>query len=265
MKLNIHILFALFFLISCDENNNIKDPEIKPLYPTTIEKLEESELTKLRYEYHHRNYFICTSLNKFGFSDCCEDFGPSSGGSPPAVLSSLPENQATEMIESFLLLNQMHTGINSVNNLTYSHKKFEIINSNIFWSFRVSNQKIDSIEVLHSEIRIQLENGKVTWCVGNWYPEVYIPETFNYSQGESKFLLLNTSIYSEEVQDNLTITEENLCESDVRLVVFPLETVEKIELIVAWEIFIPFPFNYLFYIDAMTGNVVWKECIVIYD
>lgn len=263
MKLSIHILILLFLLTGCDDKNVIKEPEIKPLYPTTIEKVEAGDLARLRYEYHQNNYFICTSLNKFGFSDCCDDFGPVSEESPPAVLRNIPEIQATEWVEKFLLLNYKHTGVSSTNNLMYSSKNCEIINSNIFWNFVVSNQKIDSVEVLNSRIVVELENGKVTWCTGNWYPEVYIPQTFNYSSEESKLLLLDTIIFSEDVQHNVPLNEENLSESVVRLVIFPVETDEKIELKVAWEIFLPFPFYYLFYLDVMTGEIIWKEPTII--
>jgi hypothetical protein len=256
---------AFLLVIGCDEKEVTADPEIKSPYPTTIEKLGETELAKLRYEYHKRNYFIFTSLNQFGYSDCCEDYGPESGISPPAVLKSLPESQATEMIEKFLVLNQMNTGIDSTSNLTFDYKDYDFLNSCIFWFFRVSNQKIDSLEVVHSSISIILENGKVTHCKGNWYPEIYIPETFNYDREESKARLLNTKMYAEEVQDSVIITENNLNESIVRLVIFPLESTEKIELRIAWEIYIPSPFYYLLYIDVMTGGVIAKECTVSID
>jgi len=235
-------------------------------YPTTINRIDTDQLSQMRYEYHQTNFFVLTSLNQFGYCDCCDDFGSSYGSSPPAVLNEVSETYATEIAEDFLILNKVYTGILKKDKIRYSKKDYEEIGADIYWHFKISNQIVDSLEVLYSQVVIKVKNGKVTWCVGNWYPEIYIPTEFNYFQEDVKSILVDTVIcHSGSWGDTWceTVTDSILEESNFRKVIVPIKTVSKIELRVSWEINIPHPIYYKFYVDVITGKIIFKEPTII--
>ena len=263
MRNYLSILILLVYLFSCEGNENIEETNSSLIiYPTTINSINSDQLSQMRYEYHQTNYFILTSLNHFGFCDCCADFGSSYGSSPPPVLAEVSESYATEIADNFLILNKKHTGVLNKEEIQYSRKTYEKIGMDIYWHFKTSNQLIDSLEVIYSQIVVNVENGKVTWCTGNWYPEVYIPKTFNYLEEDVKSMLAETVVYHSDCWGSSwseIVTDSILEESNFRKVIVPIETGSKIELRVSWEINVPNPVFYKFYIDVMTGEIVLKE------
>jgi hypothetical protein len=205
-------------------------------------------------------------LNQFGFCDCCADFGSSYGDDPPPVFSDVSVAYAKEIVKDFLVLNEAQTGVSNIDELSYQNENYEKIGLNIFWNFRISNQIFDSLEVINSQISIEVENGKVTWCTGNWYPEIFIPEEFIYSKEDVKSMLADTVICHSDCWGSTwceTVTIDILDESIFRKVIVPITTDSKIELRVSWEINIPAPIYYKFYIDVITGEIIFKEPTII--
>lgn len=259
----ILIFLIIVVCLSCEKNDKIEDIDpTEPNYPTTINRIDSNLLAQMRYEYHQTNYFVLTSLNQFGFCDCCADFGSSYGDDPPPVLSDVSESYAKKIVRDFLVLNEKYTGISSIDNFCYLNENYEKIGSNIFWNFGLTNQIYDSLEVIYTQISIEVENGKVTWCTGNWYPEIYIPEDINYTEEYVRSLFVDTVLCNSDCWGGLwcdTVTNKILDESIIRKVIFPIETNSKIELRVSWEIDIPNPIFYKFYIDVITGEIIHKE------
>lgn len=259
-----NILIILVFaigLISCEKDDYLINDDN---YPTTIREISSDEISQLRSEYYLENKYIVTSLNNFGF---CHFRDNNPEIESPPITGSLTQQEATDIVENFVLLNKAHTGINSFDNV-----EFDDINSralspdgSFMWTFETKNQYIDTLEVLKTKIIFMIKNSEMYWCVGNWYPEIYIPSEFNFSSNKAKSLLVDKVVshlgWTGEYE--VTITQESLDKSDVRLVVNPIKTETEIEVRIAWEINIPGPVHYLIYVDVMTGKIIEKEPTII--
>lgn len=249
------ILSALLF--GCEKIN------IPAGYPTTYNKISGSSLTLKQTEYKNRNQYLQTSLNNFGFCDIENDL---LNAQTPPYIGDISESQAIEVIKDFVSLNTAETGVNNPQELNFRSKSKNISYSGaIAWHFRSVNQKIDTIEVMYSEILFHLENAKVTLCYGNWYPEIYIPNGFNFNQSKANSLLIGKvvshySIGGEEYK--FTISSSNLDKSQIHLKIVPTEYDNRIELNICWQIYVP-DINYKLYVDVMSGEIVREEPTII--
>jgi hypothetical protein len=253
------IIIVAYSLLSCHKDNFPYPQDSN--YPTVINKLNSSVLTQMKASFAQQNKYVESSLNKFGF--CAIEEINNSIESPP-VLSLLTQSEAIAIVNSFASVNSAVTGVKNVADL-----KFSSINTDsgysdgaTYWYFRTTNQHIDTLEVMNSQIIFNIKNHELVYCVGNWYPNVYIPANFNVSADKAKSSLLNKIVghttiagvpYSE------TISSASLSASTTRLVVLPVITGDKIELRVTWQINIPTPVYYLMYVDVMTGELIGQE------
>jgi hypothetical protein len=107
---------------------------------------------------------------------------------------------------------------------------------------------------------------KLAYCVGNWYPKVYITAKFIVNADQAKLSLLNKIVGHTTIAGvpySATISTASLGASTTRLVVLPVITDTKIELRVTWQINIPAPVYYLMYVDVMTGELIGQEDTII--
>lgn len=262
IKKIIALLLIVHVLISCEESNLSEDLN----YPTTILKIDsEIQLQRIS-ELHQEHKYLTTSINEFGFCDLTSYDYDRNVDYPP-VINALTELEASNIITTFISQNKDITGVNNIDNLRFKSSNLStgLWNGSTSWNFKVANQIIDTVEVLHSVININLLNGKLSMCTGNWYPKVYIPNSFNFNSDESKSILINRIVthYGWSSEYEVTVSKESLDQSSVGLVICPIEIENRIELRVTWAVNIPSPVFYLFYIDVMTGEIIREEPTII--
>ena len=200
---------------------------------------------------------MTTSLNEFGFTDYSGD--PLSADSPPPQ-DPLTESGAIGVVKNFVSRNRSETGVRNPDDLNFT----QIFTNPGYggaegWILRSSNQKVDTIEVMYSEILFHITNREVTFCIGNWYPYIYIPGNFHVGQNRAKSSLLNKVVTHYSMAGEpyyVTISASDIEKSTTGLKILPLVTDDKIELRVAWLINIPGPVYYKIYIDVMTGAIM---------
>jgi hypothetical protein len=137
--------------MSCEKVVEYNIPEN---YPTTFKKLSSNSLLQMRVSYAFKNPYMTSSLNDFGF---CYWFGdPLNVGIPP-FQNTITQSEATELVRNFVSNNSSETGVKDPNDLNfYRVKTYTGSDGAIRWSFISSDQKIDTIEVLHTELLIYL-------------------------------------------------------------------------------------------------------------
>jgi hypothetical protein len=203
-------------------------------------------------------------LNTFGFCDWNGD--PKFRGTPP-YKGDVTELEAKAIIKEFVSKNSSETGVSNLENLDFpKFDKDSGYGGSILWYFRSQNQKVDNIEILNSSILFVLTNKGLTTCLGNWYPEVCVPDSFNFDQSRAKSTLIGQEIQYGSwggVGSSKTIKEEDLKDCSMIIVIMPLDSSNKIELRVCWKIFAP-RLNYFFYVDAMTGELISKGSTIVY-
>jgi len=265
MKNRLLFTFIMFAgsLLSCHKDNFPYPQDSN--YPTVINQLNSSALTQLKASFVQQNKFLQSSLNKFGYCDM-EEIN-NSVESPP-VSSLLTQSEVVAIVNSFVSANSSVTGVKNPADLKFSSISTDsgYWDGATYWYFRTTNQHIDTIEVMYSQILFHVKNHELVYCAGNWYPNVYIPAKFNLSTDQAKSSLLNKIVWHSTIAGvpySATITSASLAASTTHLVVLPVITDTKIELRVTWQINIPMPVYYLMYVDVMTGELIGQEETII--
>ncbi len=258
----IFILCA-YTLSGCDKSNLIYSAD--PNYPTVIKKLDSNTLSGLKTSYAQKNKYLTSSLNEFGF--CHPDETNNSVDSPP-LLNMPTQPEAIEIVKSFVLQNSAFTGIKNPATITFS----DIFESSNYWDgasslvLKTANQRIDTMEVMYTQIIFHLKSRELVYCADNCYPDIYIPNKFNINQKDAKTSLLNKVVWHSTIAGvpySATITAASLAASTIHLVVLPITINDQIELRVAWQINFPGPVYYLIYVDVMTGEVIGEQPTII--
>lgn len=249
----IFLVFALI-LFSCERYNIIIDP----YYPTTINKLDYSTLSHIRDTYNLRNKYLHSSLNEFGFCD----MGDVASESPP-LLESLTEAEAIETVKNFVLLNPSETGVENMEELRFDRILFRsgYFDGSTAWIITSSCQNVDTIEIVNTNISFRIKNREVVFCTGNWFSDVYIPDSFIFSQNRAKSSLLNRVVEHYNIAGEgyyLRITSDDLKSSNTKLSIVPITKGECIELRVAWRIGIE-SVSHIIFVDVMTGEIIYQE------
>jgi hypothetical protein len=255
----IIILFFSILLLGCEKN------DIDPLYPTVINKLNSTELSQKKADYQAAYPYMFSSINEFGFFGSTID--PFSIDQPP-VLSPLKQEEAIALIKNFVSLHPSETGVKNPEDLIFDRMYFStgLYNGGTSWNIRTRSQKIDTIEVKYTDIIFNLTNRELVSCTGNWYPEIYIPERFRFNLEKAKSILINhvVSHYTIAGQEyKVNVTSGDVSKSVSKLVIYPKTTKDKIELHVTWQINVPGPVYYIFYIDVMSGEIIVEEPTII--
>src|SRR5665648_28580 len=258
----IFLLFA-FTLLSCDKNN-LSYPD-DPNYPTVIKKLNSGTLAELRNSYAQKNKYLTSSLNEYGF--CSYSEANATFDTPP-LLNMPTQPEAIEIVKSFVSQNSAFTSIKNPTEITFSDN-FE---SSDYWDgasslvLKTANQRIDTLEVMYTQIIFHLKSRELVYCAGNCYPNVYIPNKFNINPENAKTSLLNKVVWHSTIAGvpySATITAASLAASTIRLVVLPTTINDQIELRVTWQINIPGPVYYLIFVDVMTGELISEQPTII--
>jgi hypothetical protein len=242
------------------------DPDlpVDPDYPTKIYKLDNNTLLQKRTAYAERNKYLRTTLDEYGF---CDLDGLIDAESPPFI-GEISQDQAIDTVKSFISNNPSETGINNPDEINFRRiTKSTNGDGSITWVFRISDQILDNSPVLTTELLIHVLNGEVTWCLGNWYPEIYFPVNLNIDQEAAKSILLGRLLeyYNASGQYNFkTISFYDLNQATINLSVLHISNNDTIELHVAWQIHLD-NIWYILYVDVMTGEILRKKITIDID
>ena len=118
---------------------------------------------------------------------------------------------------------------------------------------------VNGIEVDNSSFSFNITNRKLRFVNGHHFPNVYVPENFNFDVERAKSRLLGREVIitgSWGPPRNLgKISAKDLQGSSTELIIVPVRCEEKIELRVAWQIWVA-TMPYVFYVDVMTGEII---------
>jgi hypothetical protein len=256
--LSILLTFAAL-LMGCD------NMEIDPNYPTTINRLPEASLEQLRKEFALNNVYFKSSLNEFGY--CSRNEHEVEAMRPPKM-DALEESEAIDLIRTFVSLNPSATGIEDLDGFYLSRirSNSDSYDGSMMWIAETPNQTWDTIEVLDTRILFRIINRELVSCRNNWFQEIYIPEEFRVGIEDAKSLLINKEVSHYTIAGIEwveRVRESSLEESQYSLKVLPVWHEDRIELRVVWEIYIPYPVHYIFYVDVMSGRILRKEPTII--
>ncbi len=244
------LLFALL-LVSCEKSN------LKPDYPTTFRKLSPKALASLKASFFMKNPYLISSLNEFGF---CGHFQDPLPDVLPPFREVSTKSEAIRIVKSFVSENSTETGVRNLHDLTFYQVSSYLGHDGVrIWTLRASDQKVGDVEVMFSTILFNVKYGGVTYCIGNWYPDIIIPGKFNISQDKAKTLLLNKVVSHTTIAGKkyyVTISAEDIKKSTINLKILPVTSDNKIELRAAWLFNIPGPVYYKIYVDVMTGEII---------
>ena len=252
---------SVLVLTACD----IFSPGQDPPYPTTVAPLDSVTLHHYTNEYQAlNNNRICTGLNEYGF---CEYHVTSCPGRPLSV-EITSENEMIERAQEFIARNHKFTGISFPGGLQVS-TSYGIGpgSKHTEWNIIFRNQIYKGYEVLNTAFYVFLDHDGVYMIGGNWYPQITIPDQDNYTLDQAK-----ESLYGHQItfwcwnQVEITVSESNI-KPESRKVIVPFETDDRMELRVAWEIYIKgspdssIPI-WVIYIDSMTGEILQEYMTV---
>jgi hypothetical protein len=258
------LIFLTFIipLFSCEKSSYLAENVSN--YPTTIKKVEVDRLSSLRTNFAQKNIYLRTSLNEYGFCGFGEDL---TTPPDPPVDTTVSKSEAIEIAREFIIKNSQFTGVKDLNDLEFKKvgEMHGFWDGNKGWHLLTASQRIDTIDVLSTSILINIRGRKVYYCVGNWFPEIYIPKKFNCNQTEARRLLINKTVthYGWGGPNNVVITAESLQRSTTSLVVVPIEGKGQIELRLAWGINIPQPVYYIIYVDVINGEIIGQSPTII--
>ncbi len=249
-----NLFFCSFLFTNCDLEQN--SPYINDDYPTTYSKLDMNMLNNLQSQFTIDNPNLNSSLNAFGFFGF-SDFNPS--GIWPSKLPNLSKDSAYQVVKSFITLNSKYAGIKNPSEINFiSLDSSKVSDGSISWHFVISSQIYKGLEVNSTGLTIMLINGKVTWCIGNWFPQINIPIVDKFDSISAKNQLLNQIVTHYSIGGELSsfkITESNLKSAQSKKMIYPLQQNDKIELHVVWNIYVPDVF-YVLLVDVITGQIV---------
>jgi len=251
------------FSYSCEKSTYLIEND--PYYPTIVNKVSSDLLYTMRLSFANRNAYLMTSIDEYGF--CGYSHGPVNVLTPP-IDTTVNRSEAIEIAKEFLVRNSDFTGIKNGDKVDL--RNVEVMNGfwdgNKGWHLNTADQRIDTIEVLNTSILVNIRGKEVYYCVGNWFPDIYIPNKFNLTGKQARNLLINMTVthYTWSGPVDVKISGESLQKSTFRLYVLPVEAENHIELHLAWCINIPHPVSFKIYVDVMTGDVIGKEPTIIF-
>ena len=230
-------------------------------YPTTIHRLSEETLMRMRNDYAQRNPYLLYTLNQFGF--CAIDAEGVSALATPA--GSFTEEEAILAVKEFVARNPEFTGVTNPDDLHFGRITSSTSFNNVYWHFWVEQKEINHIEIYKTGIVFHIMNRGVYLCWGYHFPNVYVPEKFNFAVERAKSKLLGKEVVHLGWAGQYSLGKvkvEHLQGATTNLIIVPLITEEKIELRVTWKIYLE-PLCYIFYVDVMTGEIIQEEPTII--
>ena len=231
-------------------------------YPTTIRRLSEETLMRMRNDYAQRNPFFFSNINQFGFCAIVEG----SYGLPVPPDEVFAEEEAIASVKEFVSRNPEYTGIKNLDDIHFERVTQSVgTNGNITWVLRTKNQTFNETEIMSTGFVFHTKYREVVGAWGRNFPSVYIPEKFNFTVEQAKSKLLGKEVIHLGWAGQYSlgkIKKEHLQEATTDLIIVPIITEEKIELRITWKIYLA-SLYYIYYIDVMTGKIIQEEPTII--
>jgi hypothetical protein len=253
----IFLFFQLGFSTSCKKEALLP---VDPNYPTTYFPLNTDSLLQLRVQYHSRYPYVYTGIDEFGFFGY--DTFPESF--PLNLQTSYSEEKIKSIAATFLADNSGPSGITDTSYLFSSVEKLSDTNGDDHWYVKISQQWLDTIEVLGTGLGLRIINGEIISSGGKWYPEIYIPPVFNFNSEKAKTQLVNHNInyYDMVGGKSYKLSSEDIQKvRSIRLKILPINESTSIRMYIVWEIKTGIFFAM---VDVMTGQVVSDGTTVIF-
>jgi hypothetical protein len=250
-------LIVFLLIVGCKRENLYVDP----IYPSTYFEIPTEVLSSIRNSLATNYPYLKTSINQFGFCYWPNDY---INTNPPSISNLLTEADAIQLARNFISVNSLETGIKKIADL--SIETVYPLSGGIHWVVVISNQKVNNIEVRNTEVVIRITYGALVSCEGNWFPDVYIPAKYNFSESAAKSQLAGKEVTHYNIGGQkyyVTITKPDLDKCSAELKIVPIRTEKKIELRVAWMFNIPSPVYCKVYADVMTGEIILQETTII--
>ena len=251
-----NLIFFFLLLISCEKNDLYVDPD----YPTTFYKLSDEMVSQMRLSLSNDYPYLRSTLNEFGF---CYPSDYYDVMNPPSNSHLLTETESIELAKDFISKHPSETGIENLEDLSIS--KVYSLPGGTHWIVVTSFQKVDTIEVLHTDIAFNFQNGEIISCEGNWFPNIYIPTKFNFNESKAKINIIGKKVSHYDIGGDEyfeTITKSAIEKSTADLTIVSIKSADKIEIRVAWMIYVP-EVSSKVYVDVMTGKIIRQESTVI--
>lgn len=250
------LMIVSLLIVSCEKNDLYLDPN----YPTTINRLSDQIVSQMRTSLLTEYPYLRSTLNEFGF---CYPSEYNEGIDPPQTSHLLTETESIELAKEFISKRPLETGVENLDDLSVS--EVYSLSGGIHWVVVSSTQKVDTIEVIYTYIIFRFKNGEMVNCEGNWYPDIYIPDKFNFNENTALKHIIGKKVTHYDFGGDkyfLTIPESALENSTIGLKIVPIKSDDKIELRVAWKIYIP-EVSCKVYVDIMTGEIIKQEPTII--
>lgn len=259
---------CVIFTTACEKYNYAPENQ---QYPTTVRKLNSTEYNNAIISYFARNPDITSALNEFGFCDYSETYDREY--SFPPKNGYISQDQVVTLARDFIARNPTETGMRNPSLVSfYNISQMWGYDSACIWNLRISTQFVNSMEVMNTDGILEIVNSKITLFVGNWYPEIYIPDKFNITPEKALQSLVGKEcgIWGWGGYNSNKVKQSDLNNAQVDKVIYPVsdgsadhpETNTKTELRVAYKIYLPDAF-YIFYIDVMDGRLISSEPTII--
>ena len=253
------IVLGVVLITSCNKNDYNSGAD-DLMYPTTIYRLSEEKVLQMRSDFAQRNPYVnvLTTINQFGFCTMGESgYGDGSSG-------GFTKEEALAAVKEFVTRNPEYTGVSNPNDLQFKSISSTVgFNNAVFWHFRTENQTINNIEVDYTSILFHTQNRKLVSCYGNHFPNVYVPKKFHFDTEQAKSQLLGKELFHwgwSGLYSAGVVTVEDLQQSTTKLIIVPVTTDEKIELRIAWQVYL---LHYIFEVDVMTGEIIREMSTII--
>lgn len=253
----LRFLPVIFLLVSCEKGSLYVDPD----YPSTYFEIPTDILSSRRSSLASDYPYLKTSINQFGFCFWLNDYRDTN---PPVNSDFLTDVTAIQLAKDFISKHPAETGIKYLDDLVIA--KAYPLSGGIHWVVVTSNQKVNSTEVLFTEVVTRFTNGVLVTCEGNWFPEIYIPNKFNFDESGAKTHLVGQDVTHSNFGGEkyyVTITKSDINNISGELKVVPIRTDNKIELRLTWMFNIPSPVYCKVYADVMTGEIIFQVPTII--
>jgi hypothetical protein len=246
----LRFLPVILLLVGCEREDLYVDPD----YPSTYFEIPKDILLSKKTTLATNYPYLRTSVDQFGFCYWPNDFRDTN---PPVNSELLTDIKATQLTKNFIAGHPEETGIRNIEDLVIA--KVYPISGGIHWTVVTSNQKVNGTEVINTEVVTKFTNGFLVSCVGNWFPDIYIPDKFNFNVSSAKTHLVgqNVTHYNFAGQKYyVTITKPDIANISGELKIVPSRNDDKIELRLTWMFNIPSPVYCKVYFDVMTGEII---------
>lgn len=276
------LIFAMGGSLGCDRLTDLLGDDLSeedPSYPTTYYTLTTSQLGQATETFSQlNNGQICTELNAYGWCSnnwtlCIE------------IVRQEVFDRAGQisMMKASLVASRQFSVVADSNSLVISKSwarggcilcdGSEGDITTIGWMIEFENQVYNGLEVLDTRLTVLTDIEKVWHMGGHWYPEVYIPETDQFSPEEAKQSLIGIELQLEGSYTNPSyIIPAGSFIEQVGKFIIPLEAADSVEMRVVWRIGVKYITNenvsdglatWHVYVDSSTGELVRTEQLVI--